>query len=400
MSASKPGATALPAGAAEHVRGVHGARGQRLLPALMPQLRGRERADERQAFAEGAAGIEVGCERNDAPGVDERPRRRHRPAEEQRARRQEHAVDVAPRQRRGRRRLPVASRWSTERAPSSIASGIAPRLGELVAVQAQREAGCPAGLEVAPRLRRVERSALEEDVGGLGEPRCLREHLREHEVEVGVRIVELGRHGVRAEPRRHAPAARIARSDASSVSRSRPYPDFPSNGRRPVPRASSRGARARRRARPSSPAARVARTVERIPPPAAWSSSYVAPRRAGRTPRPVAGEAGVRVAVDEPRDRAVPAAVELLDVAVERRQVTHAAHGCDPAVLAEHVRVLDHVDARRARGRAAARRPRRRRELGEIADEQPACRPGGSFLAVGGIGRRRAPARAPSGASS
>ena len=95
-------------------------------------------------------------------------------------------------------------------------------LGELVAVQAQREAGVAARLEVAARLRGVERAALEEDVRRLGELRRLRQHLGEREVEVRVGVVELGRHGVRAEPRRDAARAAIARSDASSVSRSSP----------------------------------------------------------------------------------------------------------------------------------------------------------------------------------
>ena len=78
------------------------------------------------------------------------------------------------------------------------------RLRELVAVQAQREPRVAARLEVAPGLADVERAALEEDVGGLGERRRLGQHLGEQEVEVGVAVVELGRHGVRAEPGRDA----------------------------------------------------------------------------------------------------------------------------------------------------------------------------------------------------
>ena len=89
-------------------------------------------------------------------------------------------------------------------------------------MEAQGEPRVAARLEVAARLRRVEGAALEEDVGGLGEPRGLGEHLGEREVEVGVGVVELGRHGVRAEPRRDAARGRIARSGASSVSRSSP----------------------------------------------------------------------------------------------------------------------------------------------------------------------------------
>ena len=78
------------------------------------------------------------------------------------------------------------------------------RLGELVAVQSQRKARRAAGLEVAARLVGVERAPLEEDVGRLGERGRLGQDLGEQEVEVGVGVVELGRHRVRAEPGRHA----------------------------------------------------------------------------------------------------------------------------------------------------------------------------------------------------
>ena len=80
------------------------------------------------------------------------------------------------------------------------------RLGELVAVQPQREPCVAAGSQVAAGLLGVEGAALEEDVGGLGELRRLREHLPEEEVEVrvGAGVRELGRDSVRAEPRRDA----------------------------------------------------------------------------------------------------------------------------------------------------------------------------------------------------
>ena len=77
-------------------------------------------------------------------------------------------------------------------------------LAELVAVEAKREPGVSARLEVAARLRRVERAALEEDVRRLRDPRRLGQDLGEREVEVGVGVVELGRDGVGAEPRRDA----------------------------------------------------------------------------------------------------------------------------------------------------------------------------------------------------
>ena len=90
---------------------------------------------------------------------------------------------------------------------------------------------------------------------------------------------------------------------------------------------------------------------------------------------PVAGEAGVRVAVDEAGDRRQAARVELFDLPVERFQVAHPADRGDAAVLAEDVRVLDHLDL--VEGVAAARPAAagRRGELGEVADEEAAhCR--------------------------
>ena len=76
---------------------------------------------------------------------------------------------------------------------------------ELVAVQAQREARRAARLEIAPCLGSVERSSFEEHVRSLGELRRARQHLRQREVEIAVCVaLELGRHCVRAEPRRDA----------------------------------------------------------------------------------------------------------------------------------------------------------------------------------------------------
>src|SRR5205085_9401186 len=57
----------------------------------------------------------------------------------------------------------------------------------------------------------------------------------------------------------------------------------------------------------------------------------------------VAAERGVRVAVDEAGDRAEAAARELLDLAVERRQVAHPPDRLDRLAAAEHERVLEHV---------------------------------------------------------
>jgi len=53
-------------------------------------------------------------------------------------------------------------------------------------------------------LRRVERALLQEEVSRLGDPRRLRQHLRQCEVEIRIGVGELRRHGVRAEPGRDA----------------------------------------------------------------------------------------------------------------------------------------------------------------------------------------------------
>src|SRR5439155_677264 len=102
----------------------------------------------------------------------------------------------------------------------------------------------------------------------------------------------------------------------------------------------------------------------------------------------VAGEAGVRVAVDEAGKGAKPTAVELFDVAVEGREVAHAADSGDPAVLTENVRLLEdiHLAERRAAKRSSGSGGRR--ELREVADQQPP--PGGPAVrhsrTIGGIG--------------
>ena len=74
------------------------------------------------------------------------------------------------------------------------------------------------------------------------------------------------------------------------------------------------------------------------------------------------------VAVDEPGDRTETASVDLLDVAVERRQVTHAADGLDRLARTEDVRIVEHVHLAE---RATAQRrggAGRRRELLQVAD--------------------------------
>jgi hypothetical protein len=82
----------------------------------------------------------------------------------------------------------------------------------------------------------------------------------------------------------------------------------------------------------------------------------------------VAGEARVRVAVDEPRDRTEAAAVQLVDVTVERRQIPHAAYGRDATLLTEHERVLEQDRLAQGSPSQRRRRARRRGELLQVAD--------------------------------
>ena len=58
--------------------------------------------------------------------------------------------------------------------------------------------------QVPPRRLDVEGAALDEDVSGHSHLRGVGQDLGDHPVDVGVGIRMLGRHGVRAEPRRHA----------------------------------------------------------------------------------------------------------------------------------------------------------------------------------------------------
>ena len=105
----------------------------------------------------------------------------------------------------------------------------------------------------------------------------------------------------------------------------------------------------------------------------------------------------MRVAVDEAGDRAQAATVELPHVAVERRQVAHAADGLDRVAGAEDVRVLDQLDL--AERRPAQRRvaPGRRGQLREVADEQPRGRAHASCGADGILSPPRSAASIASG---
>ena len=197
---------------------------------------------------------------------------RHRPVEEERARGEQDAHDLARRQAPHAvvaRRLEMIDRARAELDRERDR----PALGELIAVQPQCEPGVAARCEIAPRLAASKAPRSRKTSAASASSRRLRQHLRECEVEVRVGVGELRRDRVRAEPGREA-----ARSAHRSQRRELRFPVEPVArlalpGRRAVARASTRRGARPGRAAPSAPSARVERTVERIPPPAACSSS-------------------------------------------------------------------------------------------------------------------------------
>ena len=332
--------------------------------------------DERQALAEGAAGVEVGRQRDDGALVHQRPPRRHRAVEEERGDREQNGRDVALGQGSYSVRACRLEVVDAHRA-QLYGEGNAAGLGELVRVQAEPEAGLSACLEVAPGLSGVERTPLQEDVGGLGDLRRLREHLGEREVEVGVGIRELGRDRVRAEPGRRAarladdPQHRELRVAVEAVAGLR------LEGRRP------RGEHPRAVQRERVCEAlltRRTRRPDRGQDPASGRMQLLvggAARTKLELLGPGAREDRVRVAVDEPGDGSAAAPVQLLDVAVERIEVAHAADSGDPPVLAEDERVLDDVDGPHCLPPADRRlRPCRGDGLREVADRAASPRDG------------------------
>ena len=157
--------------------------------------------------------------------------------------------------------------------------------------------------------------------------------------------------------------------------------------------------------------ARCSRRPDRREDPAA------ARRAAPRTTRPrraqrelldaVAGEARVRVAVDEPGDRRQARVRRSPRRRRRRREVAHAPDLDDAPVLAEDVRVLDHRRRRAARRRAAARRARPARRpargrgsgvagkltarIAATAGRAPYSPRGGERLVVARVGVRTTP---------
>jgi len=125
------------------------------------------------------------------------------PAEEKGAGRKQDTCDVAGGELRhagrpGGLEVVDRSRAELDREPDRA------RFRELVAVQTQGQPGVAARFEVAARLVGVERATLEKDVGRVRDLARVGQHLGQQEVDVRIAVLELGRHRVRAEPRRDA----------------------------------------------------------------------------------------------------------------------------------------------------------------------------------------------------
>jgi hypothetical protein len=85
----------------------------------------------------------------------------------------------------------------------------------------------------------------------------------------------------------------------------------------------------------------------------------------------IAAKACMRVTVDQPGDRGQAPPVQHVDVAAELRELSHLPDRGDQAVLAEHERVLQNVDVPKGPSAQRRMRARGRRELRDVADEQP-----------------------------
>ena len=263
-------------------------------------------------------------------------------------------------------------------------------------MEAEREPGGATREEVATCLLDVERSPLDEDVRGDRDARRVREHLGDQPVDVGIRVGMLGRDSVRAEPGRDAPGGpnRLELRELRVVVEAVPALALEGGG----PVGQHRVSMTRDDRLEGVEAGGPRRTGRRQDPAARGEELLV--RRTGAPQRElvraVAGERRVRVAVDEPGDRREPSTVDLLDVAVEPRQVAHAADLLEETVTHQDVRVLDDVDLGRARRREAVRRHPTASRAGRGLE-----RGGGSRLDHDVTpGRSSPPARAASTASS
>ena len=363
------GCDAAAVGQPEDVRGVHGARRERLLGSEA-ELRAGERADDREALAVGAAGVEVRRERDRRARVGERAAGRHRAVQVERGDREQHADDVARGQRRDALRargLEVVDRARAEldRQPDRA------DLVELVAVEPQGEPGPSTGLEVSPGLLDVERPALDEHVRRRRDPRGVREDRLDRPVDVRVGVRMLRRHRVRPEPRRDPARSR----DRCELCELRVVVEAVAA----LPLERRRAVRQHRVAVPDDDLLelvrpRSTRRARRREDPATGRQQLLVrgptcPQR--ELVRPVARERRVRVAVDEPGHDGDAPAVELLDLPLQPRQLAHRADGLDHVVVEQDERVLDELERPERRTTEWRGGAGRRRDLGDVADQDP-----------------------------
>ena len=185
-------------------------------------------------------------------------------------------------------------------------------------------------------------------------PAALGQDVGQREVEVRVRAVELRWHRVRAEPRRYA-ACVPYRSQAGKLGLTvEAVARLRLERRRPL--RTHPGAVALH-AGPQAGLVERSRRSDGRQDAAARRVQLLVARASGAERElldPVAAEAGVGVAVDQPGQRAAPPSVDLDEVALERLQVAHAADGRDRVAVDEHVRVLQQLDLSERAARAAA----------------------------------------------
>ena len=150
---------------------------------------------------------------------------------------------------------------------------------------------------------------------------------------------------------------------------------------------------------PASPAARVARTVERMPPPRAWSSSYDAPaaRRENSSTRSPAKHACVWQST-RPGEAQRP----WPSISSRCRRAASGRACARPPRSGRPRRARSRRASRRRRERRAAKRGPAsggRRDLSEVPDQQRASRRHGAHdgrrIRTGGRARMHRPPRAP-----
>ena len=235
-------------------------------------------------------GIEVRPDGDRHAGIDEPPRRgvvvlHQEPGRDRQERGDDRLVGLGGRGQRGDARVgwrgQVVRRRGAELGGQLRAAG----RGELVGMQPREQPEPGGGLEDAPRLVGAEDAGLAEDVGearpAVGRDArqlLVEERLARRPPSPPGRDAELGRDGVRAEPRRddvdrallrrgdRRPRRGAARSRGRARSRTSPRPSS-RRGRASRPASAGRGP-----AGPPRLAARVAATVDRMPPPAARMS--------------------------------------------------------------------------------------------------------------------------------